>query len=210
MVGRRIRELGRSVLSLAPLVGLVGPPGPRPQGISAIVRVRDEEEWLEPAIRSIVGFADQIVVGDNGSQDRTPAILQALSRDFPELVEVLSLPDADICLLTNALVARTRFRWIVRWDADFVAQTNGPAGIDHLRRWLLGLDPRRYYMVYLTMVEVAGDFWHQDPVTPYRTDAHCWTASPSVRYVYDAQGTNPRASRAGTPCVAGRRRAFTT
>lgn len=188
MLSRRVRELGRAVISLAPLVGLVARPEGRPNGISAVVRVKDEEEWVELAIRSIVGFADQIVIGDNGSRDRTPAIIDRLCREFPDLVEPLVLPEADICGLTNMLIDRTRYRWIVRWDADFVAQRSGAARISLLRNWLMGLNPRRYYMIYLSMVELVGDFWHQDPAHPYRTDAHCWTASPHLRYVFDAQG----------------------
>lgn len=192
----RVREALRFLASFAPVVGLVRRPQTRPRGISAIVRAKDEEEWIEPSIRSIVGFADQVVVGDNGSTDRTPAILQRLRQELPVLVEVLSLPEADILTLTNALIERTRYRWIVKWDADFVAQTSGPARIGLLRDWLLGLDPRRFYMIYLRMVELSGDFWHQDPAHPTRADAHCWTASARLRYVYDPQGYEaPRVPR---------------
>lgn len=190
-----LAQISREVCSWLPLTGALPPPG-RPAGISAIVRVKDEEEWLEPAIRSIVGFADQIVVGDNGSVDRTPAILRQLSDELPGVVEVLRLPEADIAALTNALVGRTRCRWIIRWDADFVAQTSGPARISLLRDWLMRLNPRRYYMIYVRMVEVSGDLWHQDPAHPTRADAHCCTASPRLRYVYDPQGyDSPRVPR---------------
>jgi len=183
----RARRAVREVCALAPTLGLLPPPS-RPAGIAAIIRVRDEDEWLEPAVRSIIGFADHVVIGDNGSTDRTPAIMQALAREFPEVVETLTLPDVDICRLTNALIERTRHRFIVRWDADFVAQTSGPARIARLRDWLLALDERRYYIVYPRMVEVTGDLWHQDPTHPTRGDAHCWTASDDVRYVYDPEG----------------------
>jgi len=190
-----IGRISRAACSWLPVVGLVRPPG-RPQGISAIVRVRDEEEWLDASIRSIIGFADQIVIGDNGSRDRTPMIIERLRQEFPDLIEALVLPDADICALTNALIARTRYRWIIRWDADFVAHTTGPVRISRFREWLFGLPPRRYYMIYPRMVELTGDLWHQDPTNPTRADAHCWTASESVRYVYDARGyESPRVPR---------------
>ena len=185
----------REACSWLPLAGILRPPG-RPDGISAIVRAKDEEEWIEASIRSIVGFADQIVVGDNGSIDATPGILRRLSGELSGLVEALSFPEADIAALTNALIARTRYRWIIRWDADFVAQTSGPARIGLLRDWLTRLSPQRYYAIYVRMVELSGDFWHQDPTHPTRADAHCWTASPRLRYVYDARGyESPRVPR---------------
>lgn len=177
----------RALVSRLFLVGMVRPPD-RPAGITAIVRVKDEEEWIEPAVRSLVGFADQVVIGDNGSTDATPAIIARLAADLPGLVEAMTLPGRDICTLTNALIARARYRFVIRWDADFVGETARGKGLASFRRWLLALDPRRYYMVYPRMVEVTGDFWHQDPVHPTRADAHCWTASPSVRYVYNRDG----------------------
>ena len=182
-----LRRAGREVCGWAPPFGFHAPPR-RPDGIAAIIRVRDEEEWLELAVRSIVGFADHIVIGDNGSTDATPAVMRALAREFSDVVETLSLPDADICGLTNALIERTRHRFVIRWDADFVAQTDGPACIQRFRRWLLALNPRRSYVVYPRMVEVTGDFWHQDPANPTRGDAHCWTASDDVRYVFNRDG----------------------
>lgn len=177
----------RAVFSRLPLAGF-RPPPPRPAGITAIVRVRNEEEWIEPAVRSLVGFADQVVIGDNGSTDATPAIVRRLAADLPGLVEALAFPGHDICALTNALLARARFRFVIRWDADFVGQTTGEYALAAFRGWLLGLDPRRYYMVYPRMVEITGDFWHQDPVNPTRADAHCWTASPFLRYVENRAG----------------------
>ena len=185
--GAWARLIAHEVFSFAPRLGLLPPPA-RPAGIAAVIRVRDEDEWLELAVRSIIGFADHIVIGDNGSTDQTPDVMRALAREFPAVVETLTLPDADICRLTNVLVERTRHRVIVRWDADFVAQTSGPARIGRLRDWLLALDPRRHYIVYPRMVEVTGDLWHQDPSHPTRGDAHCWTASDHVRYVYNPAG----------------------
>jgi glycosyltransferase involved in cell wall biosynthesis len=158
-----------------------------PFGITAVVRVKDEEDWIEPSIRSLAGFADQIVVGDNGSTDATPVLLKRLQEEFPRTLEVLTVPQDDIRALTNRLLARARYRWVVRWDADFVAQTEGPNRISLLKEWLSGL-PRRHFLVYLTMVELAGDLWHQDPATARRSDAHLFTRSDALRYIYDPAG----------------------
>ena len=61
----RARRAVREVCALAPTLGLLPPPS-RPAGIAAIIRVRDEDEWLEPAVRSIIGFADHVVIAGFG------------------------------------------------------------------------------------------------------------------------------------------------
>ncbi|MFN3476532.1 MAG: glycosyltransferase [Candidatus Methylomirabilales bacterium] len=181
--GRVVREAA----SFAPVLHLVPPPD-RPQGLSAIMRVKDEETWLEPSIRSIVTVADEIIVGDNGSMDQTLEILEALQKEFPERLIVLRRPELDIKDLTNLLIEETRFRWILRWDADFVARTEGPSAITALRAWLLSLDPRRHWFAHLPMIELYGDLTHQRPGIAIRQDCHGFTYSPALRYVYDRVG----------------------
>lgn len=58
-----------------------------PRRISAMVRVRNEEEFLDPAIRSIVDLVDEVVIIDNMSDDSTPRIIADLVRDYPGKVK---------------------------------------------------------------------------------------------------------------------------
>jgi glycosyltransferase involved in cell wall biosynthesis len=196
----------RAMYSHFPVVGLKSKPD-RPSGLTAIVRIRDEQDWLEPCLLSIATVADQILVGDNGSRDGTPEILHSLADRLGTRLEVFSLPNLDILGLTNELLRRARYRWVIRWDADFVAHTDGPHDIRHFRTWLLSHDARRYFMVYPRMVELAGDLLHQDPAHPTRSDAHCFVVSPSLSYVYDRAGYEApkvprwyRVDRFDTPC----------
>lgn len=177
----------RAVSSWAPVFGTVPRPN-RPHGLSAIVRVKDEAEWLETSIRSIQEVADEIIVGDNGSTDRTPEILDKLQEEFKDQLIVARRPELDIKGLTNMLIERTRFRWIIRWDADFVARTDGSQSIGNLRKWLFEFDQRRYFCVYLSMIELCGDLFHQRPESGSRADCHCFTYSDELRYVYDNTG----------------------
>ena len=177
----------RKITSFTPVLGLISPPS-RPQGISAIVRVKDEETWLTLSIRSISTAVDEIIVGDNGSKDRTPEILDALKKELGNQLTVLKRPEADIKTLTNDLIDHTRFRWIIRWDADFVARTDGPCSILHLREWLLNLARKRYFFVHPRMVELCGDLSHQRALTPARSDCHCFTFSEKLRYIYNREG----------------------
>jgi glycosyltransferase involved in cell wall biosynthesis len=173
--------------SWAPILHVIPRPD-RPPGVSVIVRVKDEETWLSASIQSIATIADEIIIGDNGSTDRTPEIISDLERKLQDQLIVVRRPDLDFKDLTNVLKDRTRFRSVIRWDADFVARTDGPQSISHLRKWIFNLDPRRYWCAHLRMIELCGDVFHQRPKSASRADTHCFTYSDSLRYVYDRVG----------------------
>jgi hypothetical protein len=65
--------------------------------------------------------------------------------------------------LSNFALEKTSFRWVLRWDGDMVAHTDGPHPISELRRRLLALSPQRHYLIYLRHTNLAGDLGHQDP-----------------------------------------------
>lgn len=179
----KIHEGLRLVASFAPLVGVVARPEARPNGISALVRVRGEEEWIKPCLLSIREFADEILILDNGASPTTQKALDGLHEHLGEHLQLERCPSLDLFQLSNLGLAKARFRWVIRWDADFVAHTSGKEDIRHLRRYLLELDPRRYYLVYLPAAEVAGDLFHQFPDLRIRHDGQVHTASRWARYV---------------------------
>ena len=71
-------RLRRAVLQTAALA--------RPKRISAMVRVKNEEEFLAAAVRSIVDSVEEVVVVDNGSTDATPAVIASLRADYPRTI----------------------------------------------------------------------------------------------------------------------------
>lgn len=179
----KIYEALRFVASYAPLVGLVAKPETRPNGISAIVRVRGDEEWIGPSLLSIREFADEILVFDNEASPETQKTLKRLRHPLGDLLRLERCPQLDLFQLSNLGLAKARFRWVIRWDADFVAHTTGTRDIRTLRRHLLELDPRRYYLVYVPAVEVAGDLFHQFPDLRVRFDGQAAVWSHEIRYV---------------------------
>jgi glycosyltransferase involved in cell wall biosynthesis len=114
-----------------------------PKRISAMVRVKDEEEFLYPAIRSIVDHVDEVVVVDNLSSDRTPEIIAALKQEYPgklachvypyrirrrgrENWELASTPqgrNSPYLLSTyyNWCLQRCSMPYILKWDGDMIA-----------------------------------------------------------------------------------------
>ncbi|HEX9780854.1 MAG TPA: glycosyltransferase [bacterium] len=176
-------RLLRALLSHAPSLGLLPSPRARPQGISAFVRAKNEEEWIEPCVRSIAPAVDEVVVVDNGSTDSTPERLRALERELAPKVRLFRLPGADYCALSEFALSRARFRWLLKWDADFIAYDRGSRAAVNLRARILGLPEHRYAHIHLTCIEVMGDLWHQLPGQETRDDPFVTTASPWLRYV---------------------------
>lgn len=177
------RSAVRHLLSLAPVIGLVARPETRPDGISAIVRVRGDEEWLEPALLSVRQLADEIIVLDNGASEMARAAVDRVARVLgPRLVRI-ECAALDLFEVSNLGLMRARYRFIVRWDADFVGHTDGGGNLADLRRYLLALDRRRYFLVELTAAEVAGDLRHQFPDRRLRRDGQAHTASARARFV---------------------------
>jgi hypothetical protein len=177
------RSAARRLLSFAPVVGIVPRPDGRPDGISAVVRVRGDEEWIEPAVMSLHEFADEIVLLDNGASDPVRRSIEALACALgPRLVRV-DCAGLDLFRVSNLGLERARYRFVARWDADFVGHTDGAGNLADLRRFLLSLDRRRYFAVELTAAEVAGDLRHQFPDRRLRHDGQAHTASAGARFV---------------------------
>jgi glycosyltransferase involved in cell wall biosynthesis len=81
--------------------------------LSAALIVRDEERFLEACLRSLLGRADEIVVADTGSTDRSREIAGDLG------ARVFSFPWADdFAAARNATVDAARGHWVLYIDAD--------------------------------------------------------------------------------------------
>ena len=173
----------RKILSRASALGLAPRPGRRPSGISAIVRVKNAEEWVEPSLLSVSDAVDELIVVDNGSTDRTPEILARVARTLGPKVALFSRPGLDHVDLSNFALAQATYRWALKWDGDFVARTTGPCAILGLRERLLGLPPSRHFHVRLTCVELMGDLWHQCPGWELRHEPFASVPSPALRFV---------------------------
>jgi glycosyltransferase involved in cell wall biosynthesis len=61
---------------------------PRKPGISAIMRIKNGEDFLEASIESHLPFYDEIVACYNGCTDNTASILEKLARRHPEKIRV--------------------------------------------------------------------------------------------------------------------------
>ena len=173
----------RTAFSLFPHLRIISYPT-RPQGISIIMRVKDEEDWIGLSIQSIRDIADEIVIVDNGSIDRTYEMLEEIAKKENNLIKLWRKPELDHCALSNFALDQTTFRWIFRWDGDMVARTTGNYNISNFRERILSLGNRRYYLIYLRHINLAGDLFHQDPKEMVHIEEYIHTFSDRARYIH--------------------------
>lgn len=97
--------------------------------LSLAMMVRDEEEFLEEALRSAKDWVDEMVVVDTGSRDRTVEI----ARDLGAKVSFFPWCD-DFSAARNETLRRSTGRWIAVLDADERFRGERPEAIRaHLR-----------------------------------------------------------------------------
>jgi len=179
----RFSRLLRIGLSTIPRLGIITP-STRPLGISVIMRIKDEKDWITPSVQSIKDVSDEIVIVDNGSTDGTYNILEQIASEEKDHIRLWHKPNLDHCSLTNFALEQTRFRWIFRWDGDMVAHTSGKYAISNLRDRLLSLDSRHYYVIYLRHINLSGDLFHLNPEEMVHIEEYIHTYSKKAKYIH--------------------------
>jgi hypothetical protein len=110
----------------------------RPIGMSAIIRCKNEEEFIIASIMSVYRIFDEIVVILNRSTDRTRELVEGLLHNYPKvrLLEysnecsrvgpgyyerVLAKPESSLAKYYNWCAEQTSFSHVCKWDGDMIA-----------------------------------------------------------------------------------------
>ena len=177
-----LRHFGRRIASFTPYLGIVPPPALRPMGISAMTMAKNEEDWVASSLNSILNSVDEILVADHGSEDSTPRILARLAHEHPERIRLINVGDRDFPSAINLMMSQTRYRWILRWHADFIARTSGPSSISHLVKRTRSMSAFRHFCIALSGFALDGDLEHQFPDRRDRPEPFLYTYSPRLEY----------------------------
>ena len=141
----------------------------KPAGVSAMLRVKNEETFIINCIQSILDIFDEIVVIDNNSSDQTLALLSSYieEKQLSHKIKVYHYPFeiarcghehsatnensvSSLSYYYNWCISKCTLRAVVKWDADMLLSSNTDSRRDfmhYLRKfsnthlWLVGSIP---------------------------------------------------------------------
>jgi glycosyltransferase involved in cell wall biosynthesis len=127
-------------------------PSKKKLGISAIIRLKNEADYLEKALNSILPFFDEFVIVYNQCTDRTPEIIEEFANNDPQRVRAFhylpqvfppasagqrTLPANHVSSFvhySNFALSKASYRVCSKWDGDQIAAPNALGRvIDRLR-----------------------------------------------------------------------------
>lgn len=188
VLGRKGTFFVRNIFSsLSFRLGLIPPATSigRKDGFSAMVCTYNESDWIEPSLISIKDLVDEYIVVDS-STDNTPDIIRRVAEEYGLDIKIFRMKWGDLVSARNLVLEKSSYKWILHWDADFIAADDMPRFI---KDFVDSLDPRRYYLIYWPMVCLDGDLFHQNPGFPIHIEHWLFTYSPKLRYewvsIYD-------------------------
>lgn len=116
----------------------------KPNGISVLLAAQNEEQTIRLCVESFLEFGDEIIIVTNGSIDATRDICKELIKEYPDKVQFYDKPDLPDLYYNRAYaLTKAKYRWIAKFDSDFVAYTDEDAelSISNLRKKILGTLP---------------------------------------------------------------------
>lgn len=120
---------------------------PRIVGISL---VRNEDLFVETALRNAAGFCDEFHIADHASTDRTPAILRVLAGELPNIhLHSVRHPAESQDLIRHFAGSRT---WIFGVDGDEIYE---PDRLARLRQSILSGVFEKHWMIFGNVLHVT-------------------------------------------------------
>jgi hypothetical protein len=119
--------------------------------VTGIVLARNEERYIETAVRNAAGFCDRMLLCDHRSSDGTAGILRGLSAELPSAdFHALAEPRESHELLKPLCGSAT---WIFAVDGDEIYD---PTGLGRLRRRIESGEFDRVWTVFGNVLNVTS------------------------------------------------------
>jgi len=103
-------------------------------GITVHCRVRNEENFVGTAIRSVLPLAERVLVFDTASTDRTLEVIESIGSPKIEIVRKPACGPIPLTKLRNEMVERTTTEWYMLVDGDEVYPERAVEALDRFMR----------------------------------------------------------------------------
>jgi glycosyltransferase involved in cell wall biosynthesis len=126
-------------------------------GISVLLAAQNEEKLIRVSAESFLEFADEIIIVTNRSTDGTVDICRELEREYPQKIRYFDKPELPDLTYNRAFAhSRARYRWIAKFDSDFVAYNDEDEerSIRHLREKILNTSAIYPVEFHLTLINI--------------------------------------------------------
>lgn len=129
---------------------------PLKKGISIVLPAKNEEYSIKPCLESLVSIADQFILIDNGSADKTLEIMKEFAKRMKDKCEVIVLerPGASLIEMRQEGLSYVQFNWVIRGDADMVFTEE----MKKIREF--ALKQTRACAIYIRKLNLFGDLEH--------------------------------------------------
>lgn len=132
----------------------------REEGISALVTVRNEP-WLEPSLLSIDKIVDEIIIIDSSTSDITE-LVKRIDKKVSAKVKFHHMPPY-LTKQTEKAIELSSKKWLLRWDADFIAYTSGEKDISKINKIISRLDDNKHYLISFNLIDLGDSFFSTSP-----------------------------------------------
>jgi glycosyltransferase involved in cell wall biosynthesis len=128
-------------------------------GITAHMILKNEDRWVWFALQSILPYADQILVTDTGSTDKTLDILKTISSPKIKLTKTNVSSSADVTRARSLQLEKTKTDWIWIVDGDEVYPTSTA------KECLSAIGTDLYEGIAVRRYDLLGDIYHRQVET---------------------------------------------
>jgi len=153
-------------------------------GITTHTIVKNEQNWIKPALLSVIGQVDQMLVWDTGSTDSTVKIIRSIHSPKIELKECGSVNRQGLVKLRNEQIQITKTNWLMILDGDEIwPKTN----LIQLIKAIDKAQPNTIALVNRTK-NCIGDLHHFVPEAKGKYQIGPWQGHLNIRAIRNLPG----------------------
>jgi len=146
--------------------------------------VKNEQNWIKPALLSVIDQVDQMLIWDTGSTDKTVAIIKSI--DSPKIIFAQKgrVNRQQLVNLRNQQIKATRTPWIILLDGDEIWPKEN---LFKLIKAIKAAKPNTIALVNRTR-NCIGDINHFLPESEGRYKIGPWQGHLNIRAIKNLPG----------------------